>query len=211
MYSPRFASPCARHAAENSRKKSPARAGLRVSTSWLLLLAEALVAGAADLAHGGVLLLHAGLVFGARQLAELGRLGLQALRELVELRSLLEDRGQRAALLAFGALVETIPRHLREILQVRRIARHDVGVVRRHLARGHAGDRAPVLTDQRHGRLALLDEHIRLLLRGGDANHATERQRHCGRPKSLSHRVLSSSRGTAPHPTGNTSSEEPIP
>src|SRR5688572_11411338 len=146
-YSPRFASPCAKPQVAAKRRKSPASAGLLQDIACLLLGAEAFVAGAAHLAHGSVLLLHAGLVLGARDLTELGGLALQALRQFVELGFLAISLRKRAGLLVLGAVVETVPRHLRQILEIGRIARDHVGVVRRDLAGRHACDRAPILAD----------------------------------------------------------------
>src|SRR5687768_8087015 len=133
-YSPRLASPCAKPQVAAKRRKSPASAGLLQDIACPLLGAETFVAGAAHLAHGSVLLLHAGLVLRARELTELGGLALQALCQFIELGFLAISLRQRAALLVLGAVVETVPRHLRQVLEIGRVARDHVGVVRGHLA-----------------------------------------------------------------------------
>src|SRR5688572_29054659 len=141
-YSPRFASPWAR--AVSAQRSSPR------SKSPLLLLPEVVVATVASLENRRELRLHPGLVLRARRLGELRRFGLQPLRVIVELGLLGIDLGQGSGvLLVLGALMETVPCHLHQILEIGRIPGDRVGVVG-HLPRRHSGDRTYVLALKRH-------------------------------------------------------------
>jgi hypothetical protein len=62
--------------------------------------------------------------------------------------------------------------------------------VERDTALGHAAERAKILSNQRHGRLALLDQHVRLDLRKRGASHGAKSYHHTGCDNGFLHYVL---------------------
>jgi hypothetical protein len=135
-----------------------------------LLLAEVVVAVCASLADGADLRLDRAFVAALCRRLKFRDLGLETLCRLLGLVGLFEQRGQSAAFLVFGARIEANPGHLRQGMQVVRVALDEFGVKRCAPLR-HAAERAKVLANQGHGGLALLYQDVGLDLREGGAAH----------------------------------------
>jgi hypothetical protein len=74
-------------------------------------------------------------------------------------------------------------------VQVFGVALHDLGVIR-DLALGHPAERSKVLSNQRHGRLTLLDQGFRLDLCESRASHGAERNDYGCCQQAFLHSVL---------------------
>ena len=74
-----------------------------------------------------------------------------------------------------GARVESVPRHLRQVVEERRRCAGRSSASYGDLALGHAADRSKVLANQGHGGLALLHQDLRLDLREGRASDGAQR------------------------------------
>src|SRR5262245_17995450 len=159
MYWPRWASPCCAWTAHaEARSKSPAAAGPRMRSKPLLFFAEIVVAVRAGLADRADLRLDSALVAALRDLLQLADLRLKPIDRFLDLARLLPDRGQGTRLHVLdplGAWVEAVPGHLGQSVQKLGVALDDLGI-ERHLALRHATKRSKVLSNQGHGRLALL-------------------------------------------------------
>src|SRR5712671_6302673 len=144
--------------------------------SALALLAEIIVAAPACLAEGSDLRLHRGFVAALAHGSQLRRLVLEPLGGLLELARLFPYRGKRGALLALGAWIETVPRHLAQHLEVAGIALDGTLVVR-NLALRHSGQGPEILALQCHDGLALLHQNLGFSLCNGiEGEHRRDRR-----------------------------------
>src|SRR5258706_2490923 len=186
---PRVALLC-KHAEGAQQKKKPRHSGAFPEPQRLLFLAEALLTAPAGFADGADLRLHRGFVTAAAHFVELVRLILEAALRLLELIGLLIDRPQPGALYALPGRVVTLPRHPADVVEISRVAPHDVGVVGR-LALGHGCHRSEILALQRHHGLPLLHQLLGLGLREYRASGDAERQCDYGCHTASFHAVLS--------------------
>src|SRR6185503_11456731 len=175
-----------------AKKQKPRRSGAQDAQQTLLFFAEVVVAVRAGLADRADLRLDGTLVAALRDLLQLADLRFEPLDCLLHLAWLLPDGRQGARLHVLdplGARVEAIPRHLRQGVQVVGIALDDLGV-ERDLALRHAAERAKVLSNQGHGRLALFHQDLRLDLRESRASDGAQRHDYCYCNQPFLHGVL---------------------